>query len=266
MKKLAFALSALAALTAGSAMAQDTAAQGAANTADGTVEIRGRVVDQTCEVNTNYKNLVVVLDTIGKAKLNGEIGKASSPKPFTIALEGCAAPTTDLTTVYASFSSASVADTYNQGDSDFDAKIKGVLRNKTTDNAATGVGIQLLNADGTAVDLSPLDNSRGDLGGSNNGAVYAATDNEVVFGVVKNYGTDKFATRTAATAAGDNVLGKKVAGGETWVGEHANTNNKGAALAQGAVALNYQAQYISTAAEVTAGDVEAFVSYNISYK
>lgn len=254
MKKLSFALTALAALTSGSVMAQ------AANTADGTVEIRGKVVDQTCEVATTHKNLVVILDTVGTSKLD-KAAKVAGVKPFTIKLNNCAAATADVSTVYASFSTASLTDI-----TDVDDNNKGVLKNKATDNAATNVGIQLLNADGSPVDLNS-ETTQTSLG-AGAGTEYAATDAEVVFGVVTGQTGDyTTAKRTAADAntAAANVLGKKVAGGETWVAGTALTNN-GAKVEEGAVALEYKAQYIATEGAATAGEVEAFVSYNIAYK
>lgn len=254
MKKLAFALSALAALTAGSAMAQ-----GAANTADGTVEIRGKVVDQTCEVDTSYKNLVVILDTIGKNKLAAK-GAVAAPKPFQIKLTGCsAADQSGVTHAFASFSTASISDVIDVNDQN-----KGVLVNKATDSNASGVGIQILNFDDSPINLNPVQTQT--AVGTAGGATYSATDAEVTFGIIKNF-TTKTEKRKAADANADanTILGKKVAGGETWiVGDE--TTNKGKALTAGNVELDYKAQYIATEDTVTAGNVEAFVSYNISYK
>lgn len=266
MKKLSFALTALAAFTAGSVMAQS------ANTANGTVEIRGKVSPQTCEVAGAYKNLVVILDTVGIKALETK-GAVAGIKPFEIKLTGCGDATVDATvkSVFASFSTASFDDVV-------DVNGTGVLKNKAPDDKkASNVGVQILNADGTPVNLNPETLLREGTAGATTGVAgpYSADSDEVKFGVVRglefegnNLGTTYAnATREVATAntPATDVLGKKVAGGETWVAGSALTN-KGAQLGPTDITLKYQAQYIATDAGTTAGDVEAFMSYNVAYK
>lgn len=263
MKKLSFALTALATFTAGSVMAQGV------NTADGTVEIRGKVSPQTCEVAGTYKNLVVILDTVGTNRLATK-GAVAGVKPFEIKLTGCGDATVDATvnSVFASFSTASFDDVV-------DVNGTGVLKNKAP-NGADKVGVQILNADGTPVNLNPETLLRdGATATTGVAGPYLADGDEVKFGVVRglkfegnNAGTTYAnAAREAATAttATTDVLGKKVAGGETWVAGSALTNN-GAKLGATNITLEYKAQYIATDAGASAGDVEAFMSYNIAYK
>lgn len=198
MKKIAFALSALAAMVSGAAMAQD-----------GTVEIRGRVVDQTCEVATSYKNLVVVLDTVGKKSLD-TAGKTAAAKPFHIKLENCGIPADlaglGLTNIYASFTTPSPQDIDTT---------TGTLKNRATSGNAGNVNIQLLNSDGTSINLTPFTEGQSQTPTTTKN--YQATDPEVQFGVKTNYSLTAQPARTAAdaqTQAAD-ILGKKIIGGET---------------------------------------------------
>lgn len=267
MKKLSFALTALATFTAGSVMAQGV------NTADGTVEIRGKVSPQTCEVAGTYKNLVVILDTVGTNRLKTK-GAVAGVKPFQIKLTGCGDANLDATvnSVFASFSTASFDDVV-----DLDGT--GVLKNKAP-SGADKVGVQILNADGTAVNLNPetllKDGTAGGVTATTGVAgPYTITDPEVTFGVLRglkfdgnNLGTT-YANAAREVAFADtpatDVLGKKVAGGETWVAGN-TISNKGAKLGASDIVLEYKAQYIATDTGATAGDVEAFMSYNIAYK
>lgn len=266
MKKLSFALTALATFTAGSVMAQT------ANTASGTVEIRGKVVNQTCEVSGAYKNLVVILDTVGLKKLSEKNG-VDGVKPFFIKLNNCKTEAVDgISSVFASFSTSSLDDIYNLDGT-------GVLENKAPeDRKAKNIGVQILNADDSVVNLNPetlLKSADAATVGAGVAGPYGADANEVKFGVLrgltfdndnqgKTYADAARAAATDTTAATD-VLGKKVAGGETWVAGTALTN-KGAKLGATDITLEYKAQYIALDVGAEAGDVEAFVSYNIAYK
>lgn len=250
MKKFAFALTAFAGL----------AAAGSAMAVDGTVEIRGRVVDQTCEVESNYKNLVVVLDTVGQNKLASK-GATAGKKPFHIKLEGCKAAATNATHVYASFNTPSASHIHTATGE----KFNGALVNRATQGAAGNVAIQLLNNDGSPINLNPLEVTKDAVAAAGNG--YAADAAEVKFGVLVNY-TDANAARTAAEASTPpaNVLGKKVEGGETWIRSQGGEGNQtGVPVTAGKVQLDYNAQYIATDV-ATPGIVEAFVNYTIAYK
>lgn len=252
MKKFAFALTAFAGL----------AAAGSAMAVDGTVEIRGRVVNQTCEVQTNYKNLVVVLDTVGKNKLDAA-GKTAGKKPFHIRLQGCAASQPDATHVYASFNTPSAEHVHTDVSSEDAKKYNGTLKNRATQGGAENVAIQLLNNNGSPINLNPIEVIKDAATASTNG--YTDTSNEVKFGVLLNY-TEANTPREAATDANTPVLGKKVAGGETWIRSQGGTGNQtGVPVTAGDVQLDYNAQYIATGV-AGAGIVEAFVNYTIAYK
>lgn len=251
MKKIAFALSALAAVTT---------ANTAVAAADGTVEIRGRVVDQTCEVVTAYKNLVVVLDTVGKNALSAR-GETAAQKPFHIEVENCGTAALDgLTRVYAAFSTPSP--------DDIDTANAGTLKNRANSGNATNVNIQLLNSNGLPIDLNPFEEGKSATPVTTKN--YTAQSPEVQYGVKKNY-NKATGERTAAdqTTASTDILGKKIVGGETEFRSQADGNNPnlGVELTQGnqKFQLKYGAQYYATNA-ATAGIVEAFVTYNIAYK
>lgn len=246
MKKFTFALTALAALASGSALAQT-------NTADGTVEIRGRVVDQTCEVNTNYKNLVVILDTVAASKLPSK-GAVASPKAFQIKVENCkSAAASGLSEVFASFSpaTADLVDDENEG------TLKNRVETEGDYTAAGNVNIQLLNADDSPINLGVVNATSGkthSLEAQGNKFEYTAEDVFVTTGKMVN-------ENTHATS----VLGKKVVGGESVFGDAAAAT-QGTALGDATeYTLEYKAQYYATDA-ATPGLVEAYVNYNISYR
>ncbi|MGL1881452.1 uroepithelial cell adherence major pilin UcaA, partial [Proteus mirabilis] len=79
MKRKVIALATiLSAAFAGSSMAYD-----------GTVTFTGKVVAQTCSVDTNDQNLTVTLPTVSTTTLNTNAATAGLT-PFTIHLTGCA--------------------------------------------------------------------------------------------------------------------------------------------------------------------------------
>lgn len=252
MKKLSFiALAVAGVLGSTAAMAQEAAAP-KVSAADGTVEIRGKVVDQTCEVASDYKNLVVILDTVGKNKLASQ-GQVASPKPFEIKVTNCKAPADGANTVFASFSPVSL--------DHIDAANAGTLKNRAVTaeayTAAENVNVQLLTADDQPIRLNAATATNpGEahpLAAQGNKFNYEAADTFVVTGkkVNENNGTP--------------VLGKKVIGGETVYGQLAINDNPGVAIKEGENTMTYKAQYYATG-EATPGLVEAFVTYNISYK
>lgn len=251
MKKLTFAAMAVAGVFASaSAMAQDTANL---NTADGTVEIRGRVVDQTCEVNTNYKNLVVILDTVAASKLDAK-AKTASPKPFQIKIENCkSAQASGLTHVFASFSPA----TADLVDDDNAGTLKNRVATEGDYTAAGNVNIQLLNNDDSPINLGVVNGASGkehSLADQGNKFEYTDADVFVTKGKLINENNH------AST-----ILGKKVVGGESVFGDAAAAT-LGAELTDATdYTLEYKAQYYATDA-ATPGLVEAYVNYNISYR
>lgn len=58
----------------------------------GTVTFFGKVVENTCQVKTDNRDMSVVLNDVGKNSLSAK-GKTAMPTPFTITLENCNANT-----------------------------------------------------------------------------------------------------------------------------------------------------------------------------
>ena len=108
----------------------------------GIVRFKGKVVDQTCTIDGNSQDQIVVLDTVPKNRFTA-VGNTAMPTPFDIQLSGCTVPATGgkATKVKARFASVANVDTANNY----------TLKNTkaTTAGGATNVNIQLFNADGT---------------------------------------------------------------------------------------------------------------------
>ena len=111
----------------------------------GIVRFKGKVVDQTCTIDGNSQDQIVVLDTVPKNRFTA-VGNTAMPTPFEIKLSGCTVPATGgkATRVKARFASVANVDTANNY----------TLRNTKT-GGATNVNIQLFNADGTTP-ISPM--------------------------------------------------------------------------------------------------------------
>ena len=69
---------------------------------DGTVTFTGKIVDQTCQVETDSKNLTVKLPTISKSALPS-VGSVAGRTAFDIKVRGCAANKADASKVAAYF-------------------------------------------------------------------------------------------------------------------------------------------------------------------
>lgn len=255
MKKLSFALAVLGALSATSAVA---------NNGSGTVEIRGKVVDQTCTVSTNHKNLVVILPTVSKADL-ASVGQTAGRKDFQIEVQGCTtANQNGISTIYAAFSAPSPSYVDNVNAGTLFNRVQGGANDFTK---ANHVNIQLLDKDGNAIDLSGKTLGSAATGGATTPA--GATHPLEAQGNKFFYETnDEFVTTGKKTDGnkGAGVLGKKLSGGESVYGDPSRSG--AGATAEGNkenYTLQYAAQYYATG-KATAGDVEAFVTYNIAYK
>lgn len=131
MKKLI--LAAAVAAFATSAMATDGA--------NGTVNFRGKVTDQTCSIKTDSQNQTVVLNTVPKSALD-TAQKTAMPTPFEIKLENCKAPNESNT--------VKKVKAFFHGDN-VDTEHNYTLKNTANTNKAENVNIQLLNEDGTTV-------------------------------------------------------------------------------------------------------------------
>ena len=157
MKKLVLATALVAAfssqvMAAGTSTVGNTqpgkATDGSAPGANsGVVRFQGKVVDQTCTIDTNSQDQIVVLDTVSKNRFTSA-GDTAMPTPFEIRLSGCTIPTATngkANKVKARFSSVANVDTANHY----------TLKNTKTTNNATHVNIQLFNADGVTA-IAPM--------------------------------------------------------------------------------------------------------------
>lgn len=113
----------------------------------GIVRFQGKVVDQTCTIDGNSQDQIVVLDTVSKNRFTAA-GDTAMPTPFEIKLSGCTIPTAangKAKKVKARFASVANVDTANHY----------TLKNTKTTNNATHVNIQLFNADGVTA-IAPM--------------------------------------------------------------------------------------------------------------
>ncbi|HGN1313086.1 TPA: uroepithelial cell adherence major pilin UcaA [Proteus mirabilis] len=125
MKRKVIALATiLSAAFAGSSMAYD-----------GTITFTGKVVDQTCSVDTQSKNLAVILPTVSVATLNN-VATTAGLTPFTIKLTGCSTDKDGAKNVKVYFEPSADTDltTHN-------------LKNTATGTKANNVQVQLINSD-----------------------------------------------------------------------------------------------------------------------
>lgn len=114
---------------------------GSAMAYDGTITFTGKVVAQTCTVNTSDKDLAVTLPTVATSSLKDNAA-TSGLTPFAIRLTGCATGMNSAQNVKAYFEPSSNIDlaTHN-------------LKNTATPTKADNVQIQLLNSNGTSTIL-----------------------------------------------------------------------------------------------------------------
>ncbi len=139
MKRKVIALATiLSAAFAGSSMAYD-----------GRITFTGKVVDQTCSVDTQSKNLAVILPTVSVATLNN-VATTAGLTPFTIKLTGCSTDKDGAKNVKVYFEPSANTDltTHN-------------LKNIATGTKANNVQVQLLNSDAaTTIQLGTDVNSQ----------------------------------------------------------------------------------------------------------
>ncbi|WP_114890426.1 fimbrial protein [Haemophilus influenzae] len=110
----------------------------------GKVTFFGKVVENTCKVKTEHKNLSVVLNDVGKNSLSNK-GNTAMPTPFTITLQNC-----DPTTANGTANKANKVGLYFYSWGNADKENNFTLKNeKTTADYATKVNIQLMESNGT---------------------------------------------------------------------------------------------------------------------
>lgn len=111
--------------------------------ADGTINFTGEILDQACEVDAGTANQTVTLGKVSKSAFS-TAGDTAAPTAFDIKLNKCPSA---LNTASIKFEG-----TPNATDN-------SVLAIKAVNGAATGVGVKLYNADGSALPLSKASQS-----------------------------------------------------------------------------------------------------------
>lgn len=111
---------------------------GSAIAYDGTINFIGKVVDQTCSVDTASKNLTVTLPTVSKSTLNTDAATAGLT-PFSLRLTGCATDKEGAKKVKA----------YFEPSGNIDITTHNLKNTDASGTKADNVQIQLLNSDGT---------------------------------------------------------------------------------------------------------------------
>lgn len=130
----------LAMVMAGGISSAMAATSGSSSTVNGgTVEFKGSVVDAACAVTADTTNQVVNMGQVRLAAFTGKDSVANQKTPFTIKLADC-----DTTIA----SQASVTFDGNAA-----AGEAGVLDNTSGAGNAAGVGIQIYDKDGSALNL-----------------------------------------------------------------------------------------------------------------
>ena len=110
---------------------------------DGTINITGKVIQQTCRVKTESKNLTVQLPDVGTASL-AAANQTAATTPFTVKLEACTVPSGD------NAPARNVSIYFDAGGTQASTRLK----NTATNNAAGNVEVQLLNKNMSPIDLS----------------------------------------------------------------------------------------------------------------
>lgn len=131
----------------------------AANAADSvnsdttsTVTFKGKVVANTCKLETDSKNQTVTLPTVGKNALS-QAGQVAGPTPFQIKLTNCVAATNEnpkATSVSARFYKipATSSTVFNNVAGEIDVAHDFTLKN-TKNGGAQNVNIKLFEKDGS---------------------------------------------------------------------------------------------------------------------
>ncbi|WP_410686129.1 fimbrial protein [Avibacterium paragallinarum] len=158
--------------------AQGAFAADSTGVASGTVNFTGKVQDMTCTIEDGAdKN--VVLDTVQVANFTGQ-GTTAAPKPFNIVLKDCTRTLGGpITSVYAYFENEPSKVDRN-----------GLLMNTANSSPATGVAVQLLRGDGTAIKVTD-----DELTQAGNQKVAYTAGNSVTFKYIARY----YATAASVT-------------------------------------------------------------------
>lgn len=110
-----------------------------AHAADGKITFNGKVVKASCDVSASAKDFTVNLPSISTSAIGSTLGDKAGHTAFSIKLENCESQTTEAEKVRIAFVGTS------------DENNVYVLKNTAASNAATGVGLQLLQQDGSTI-------------------------------------------------------------------------------------------------------------------
>jgi len=111
---------------------------GNAQAADGTIHFTGSISDQTCTIDSGSQSLNVDLGNVAQAALNGAAGIKASPTRFTLLLSQCPDTVTGASVKF---------------DGTPDQLDTTLLALDDDTDAATGVGIEIANMDGSVIPL-----------------------------------------------------------------------------------------------------------------
>ena len=129
---------------------------GAENGTHAKITVIGKVIDQTCEIETNDRNKTVTLATVGKNQLARE-GDVAADQLVQIKLRNCETKADGAVAATPGTGAEKVTVTFNATDK-IDNYFDGTLKNQeATPDAATNVNIQFANLNGSPIRLGTND-------------------------------------------------------------------------------------------------------------
>lgn len=146
--------------------------------ADGTIRFTGSITDQACNIDAGTADMSVDLGTISKSAINGATGIKSAPTRFTLNMNSCPSTVSGATVKF-------------DGTPDNDNSDLLMVDNET--GAATGVGIEIADKNGTSIPLHTASMNYTLTEGTNSLdfiARYVSTKNSVTVGPAN--GTSQF--------------------------------------------------------------------------
>lgn len=129
---------------------------GAQNGTHAKITVIGKVIDQTCEIETSDRNKTVTLATVGKNQLAKE-GDVAADQLVQIKLRNCETKTENAVAATPGTGNEKVTVTFNATDK-IDNYFDGTLKNLELDpDAAKNVNIQFANLNGSPIRLGTND-------------------------------------------------------------------------------------------------------------
>lgn len=129
---------------------------GAANGTHAQITVVGRVLDQTCEIESSDRNKTVTLATVGKNQLAKE-GDVAADQLVQLKLRNCETKVDGAAAATDGTGAQKVTVTFNASDK-IDNYFDGTLKNQETGpDKATNVNIQFANLNGSSIRLGTND-------------------------------------------------------------------------------------------------------------